>query len=81
MRNVDATRPLSDLSSPGRRAAVFPQSDVPDRKLDDLIPARFRSKTLPPLPEVTEPDVVRHFVNLSTKNMCCLLYTSDAADE
>jgi glycine dehydrogenase subunit 2 len=70
MRNVDATRSLFDLSSPGRRAAVFPQSDVPDRKLDDLIPARFRSKTLPPLPEVTEPDVVRHYVNLSTKNMC-----------
>jgi glycine dehydrogenase subunit 2 len=70
MRNVDATRPLSDLSIPGRRAAIFPKSDVPDRKLDDLIPARFRSRTLPPLPEVTEADVVRHFVNLSTKNMC-----------
>ncbi len=70
MRNVDATRPLTDLSVPGRRAAVFPKSDVPDRPLDQLIPARLRSQTLPALPEVTEPDVVRHFVNLSTKNMC-----------
>ena len=34
MRNVDATRPLTDLSVSGRRAAVFPNSDVPDRPLD-----------------------------------------------
>jgi glycine dehydrogenase subunit 2 len=70
MRNVDATRPLSELSVPGRRAAVFPRSDVAERPLDELIPARFRAAAPPPLPEVTEPDVVRHFVNLSTKNMC-----------
>jgi glycine dehydrogenase subunit 2 len=70
MRNVAATALLTELSLPGRRAATYPGSDVPEKKLSDLIPQRFLAKAAPPLPEVTEPDVVRHFVNLSTLNMC-----------
>jgi len=69
MRNTQATQLLFELSQPGRRAAVFPASDVPEQKLDDLIPRSQRSETAPDLPEVTEPEVIRHFVNLSTKNM------------
>src|SRR5262249_17186709 len=34
-----------------------------------LLPASQIAKQPPPLPELTEPDVIRHFVNLSTKNM------------
>jgi len=34
-----------------------------------LIPAVHRARVPPALPELTEPDVIRHFVNLSTKNM------------
>jgi glycine dehydrogenase subunit 2 len=37
--------------------------------LDELMPAEFRAERLPPLPEVTEPEVIRHFTNLSTLNM------------
>ncbi|RPI76163.1 MAG: glycine dehydrogenase subunit 2, partial [Planctomycetaceae bacterium] len=37
--------------------------------LDHLIPAVHRARVPPALPELTEPDVIRHFVNLSTKNM------------
>lgn len=69
MRNSQATQLLFELSQPGRRAAVFPASDVPVRPLDELIPPAHRAASLPDLPELTEPEVIRHFVNLSTKNM------------
>ncbi|QDT65437.1 aminomethyl-transferring glycine dehydrogenase subunit GcvPB [Calycomorphotria hydatis] len=69
MRNEAATKLLSELSLAGRRGCVFPKSDVPEQPLDELIPERFRSQREVPLPEVAEPDVVRHYVNLSTKNM------------
>jgi glycine dehydrogenase subunit 2 len=42
---------------------------VPLRPVDELIPVDFLADRPPPLPEVTEPDVVRHFTNLSTWNM------------
>jgi len=70
MRNSLATELLFDLSQPGRRAACYPDSDVPQRPIDELIPASHRVETDgPPLPELTEPDVIRHFLNLSTLNM------------
>jgi glycine dehydrogenase subunit 2 len=69
MRNPQSTHLLFELSVPGRRAAKFPTSDVPDRPLGELLPAEHCARHLPNLPEVTEPDVVRHFVNLSTLNM------------
>lgn len=69
MRNTRATRLLFELSQEGRRAARFPASDVPHRALDELLPASHRAESLPALPEVAEPDLVRHFANLSTLNM------------
>ena len=33
MRNTLATQLIFDLSHPGRRGAVFPKSDVPERPL------------------------------------------------
>ncbi|MFV0442629.1 MAG: aminomethyl-transferring glycine dehydrogenase subunit GcvPB [Planctomycetaceae bacterium] len=69
MRNTLATRSLFELSQPGRRAAIFPASDVPDRPLSELIPAHQQCSSPPPLPELAEPAVVRHYVNLSTLNM------------
>lgn len=69
MRNTLATRLLTDLSVPGRRGATFPASDVPDVPLDQMIPADRLASAPPTLPEVCEPDVVRHYVNLSTLNM------------
>ncbi|MBT6154988.1 MAG: aminomethyl-transferring glycine dehydrogenase subunit GcvPB [Planctomycetaceae bacterium] len=69
MRNKLATQPLFKLSVPGRRGAVFPDSDVPQRPLDELLPAEQLATSPPELPELTEPDVIRHFVNLSTLNM------------
>ena len=70
MRNTHATELLFDLSQPGRRAARFPSSDVPDQPLGDMIPDAFRRANRDhSLPELTESDVIRHFLNLSTLNM------------
>ena len=69
MRNLSATKLLFEQSEPGLRATQFPQCDVPEESLNELIPAKYLSETALPLPEVTEPDVVRHYVNLSTLNM------------
>lgn len=70
MRNTLAARGLDALSSPGNRASLFPPADVPrDGGVDDLLPERFRATRPVDLPELTEPDVVRHFVNLSRENM------------
>jgi glycine dehydrogenase subunit 2 len=69
MRNTRATQLLFELSKPGRRAMRIPPSDVPEVPLDELLPAACRAAAPPPLPELTEPDLVRHFANLSTQNM------------
>jgi glycine dehydrogenase subunit 2 len=69
MRNSLATQSLFELSHTGRRGCVFPVSDVPAKALEELIPSAELSAGAPPLPELAEPDVIRHFVNLSTLNM------------
>jgi len=58
------TEPLIyELSSPGRVAVTLPEPDVP---LSDM-PAGLVREDLP-LPELSEVDVVRHFVRLSQLN-------------
>ena len=69
MRNTLATQSLFELSHAGRRATQLPACDVPTRPLDELLPAESLAESPPDLPEITEPDVIRHFVNLSTLNM------------
>src|ERR1700733_4277763 len=69
MRNLLATQPLVELAHPGRRGGTFPERDVPPRPLDSLIPKSQLAATACELPELAEPDVIRHFVNLSTLNM------------
>jgi glycine dehydrogenase subunit 2 len=69
MYKLDQTPLLFESSRPGRATAILPDSDVPDRSLDDLIPRDHRSEESPPLPELSELDVVRHYTNLSTLNM------------
>jgi glycine dehydrogenase subunit 2 len=69
MRNLKSTALLFELSQPGRRAAQLPVCDVPAPPARDLLPVGTISDVAPPLPEVAEPEVVRHFTNLSTLNM------------
>ncbi|HEV7806801.1 MAG TPA: aminomethyl-transferring glycine dehydrogenase subunit GcvPB [Solirubrobacteraceae bacterium] len=57
---------LCEKGAPGRRAFVAPALDVPH--VDGLIPQRLRRSEAPRLPEASEPEIVRHFVNLSKRN-------------
>jgi glycine dehydrogenase subunit 2 len=43
--------------------------DVPEHEIADLLPAGSFADRAPALPELSEPQIVRHFVNLSTLNM------------
>jgi glycine dehydrogenase subunit 2 len=69
MRNTRDTQLLFELSKRGRRAHRQPACDVPERPIDSLLPTNEIALVPPALPELSEPQVVRHFVNLSTQNM------------
>jgi glycine dehydrogenase subunit 2 len=69
MEKTQSTALLFELSRPGRRCHLLPECDVPAPPAADLVPAAVRADAPPPLPEVGEIDLVRHFVNLSTRNM------------
>ena len=59
---------IYERSQPGRRAFVAPQAGVPERPLDELIPARLRRADPAKLPEVAEPEIVRHYNRISKRN-------------
>jgi glycine dehydrogenase subunit 2 len=64
----DAARTIFQKGAPGRRAFVCPELDVPALDVSELLPARFRRATPPRLPEVSEPEIVRHYVGISKRN-------------
>jgi glycine dehydrogenase subunit 2 len=57
---------IFEKGAAGRRAFVAPELDVPE--VDGLIPEGLRRAQPPRLPEATEPEIVRHYVNLSKRN-------------
>src|SRR6266446_977750 len=67
MTNNQSTDLLFEISQPGRRCHRLPACDVPVR--EDLLPAGAVADAPPPLPEIGEIDLIRHFVNLSKRNM------------
>ena len=69
MPSTHPSQLLFELSRPGCRAVRLPACDVPQKPLAELLPAGAIAEEPLPLPELSEPDVVRHFVNLSTQNM------------
>ncbi len=64
--HLDDTRTIFEKGAPGRRAFQCPELDVP--VVEDLLPDRLRRMEGPRLPEISEPEIVRHYVNLSKRN-------------
>ena len=60
---------IFERSQAGRVGYRLPRLDVDEQKLEELIPAEFqRDDDLDGFPEVSEVDVIRHFVRMSTWN-------------
>lgn len=59
-----------EKSRPGRRGVAPPRCDVPEKPLEVLLPEKYLREDPPPLPELGELDVVRHFSLLAARNMC-----------
>jgi glycine dehydrogenase subunit 2 len=69
MDKSQSTELLFEMSRTGRRTHRLPECDVPAAPAAELLPAGALAGRPPPLPEVGEIDLVRHFVNLSGRNM------------
>jgi glycine dehydrogenase subunit 2 len=62
----EAATTIFEKGAPGRHAFTCPELDVPE--VDGLLPTAVRRAEPPRLPEVSEPELVRHYVNLSKRN-------------
>ena len=69
MRNTRSTELIFELSKPGCRGAVCRRATCPAARWRNCCRRRPWPTSPLPLPELSEPDIVRHFVNLSTLNM------------
>jgi glycine dehydrogenase subunit 2 len=59
---------IFEKGAPGRRAFVCPELDVPAVEPGSVLPAHLRREQPPRLPEVSEPEIVRHYVGISKRN-------------
>jgi len=59
---------IFEKGAPGRRAFTCPELDVPEVDREKLLPARLRRSEPARLPQVSEPELVRHYVKLSRRN-------------
>jgi glycine dehydrogenase subunit 2 len=64
----EGAQTIFEKSKPGRRAALLPDAGVPEPPLEELIPAKLLRAEPPRLPEVSEPEIVRHYNRLSRRN-------------
>ncbi|HEY2719770.1 MAG TPA: aminomethyl-transferring glycine dehydrogenase subunit GcvPB [Solirubrobacteraceae bacterium] len=61
-------RTIFQKGAPGRRAFLCPSIDVPAPPAEELLPAHLRRAEPARLPEVSEPEIVRHYVGISKRN-------------
>ncbi len=54
---------IFEKSQPGRRASTTPRHDIPVPE----IPEELRRRRPPRLPELSEPELVRHFSELASR--------------
>jgi glycine dehydrogenase subunit 2 len=64
----DHATTIFEKGAPGRRAFVAPAVDVPAADPAILLPQSLRRSEPARLPEISEPEIVRHYVNLSKRN-------------
>ncbi|MCW2992522.1 MAG: glycine dehydrogenase subunit 2, partial [Conexibacter sp.] len=62
----DRATTIFEKGAAGRRAFVAPKLDVPE--VGGLLPDALRRAAPARLPEVSEPELVRHYVKLSRRN-------------
>ncbi|MBI4232717.1 aminomethyl-transferring glycine dehydrogenase subunit GcvPB, partial [Candidatus Peregrinibacteria bacterium] len=60
---------IFEKSKPGRSAFKPSMCDVATQNIDKIIPSKFLRTSAPKLPEVGELELVRHYIELSHKNM------------
>jgi glycine dehydrogenase subunit 2 len=65
---ADRAKTIFEKSEAGRRAAVLPDAGVPEPSLVELIPERLLRPESPRLPEIAEPEIVRHYNRISRRN-------------
>jgi glycine dehydrogenase subunit 2 len=65
---TEDTVTVFERSRSGRRAFVAPETDVPEVPVEDLLPADAIRERPADLPEISEPELVRHYTTLSSKN-------------
>jgi glycine dehydrogenase subunit 2 len=59
---------IFEAGGPGRRAYSLPECDVPEVNPESVLPPESLRGKPAELPEVSEPTLVRHFINLSVLN-------------
>jgi glycine dehydrogenase subunit 2 len=64
----DTAVTIYERSVAGRRAATLPPAGVPEPPLTELVPQNLLRAKGPALPEVSEPEIVRHYNRLSRRN-------------
>ena len=67
-QQADRAVTIFEKSVPGRRACQLPAAGVDEVPLDELIPAGLLRDEPADLPEVSEPEIIRHYNRLSRRN-------------
>ncbi|MDH4108296.1 MAG: aminomethyl-transferring glycine dehydrogenase subunit GcvPB [Gammaproteobacteria bacterium] len=64
---------VMEMGVPGRRGFHFPEAEAAVRDAigtaSDLIPSTMQRQSRPELPEMSEPDVLRHYLHLSQETL------------
>ncbi len=67
-QQADRAVTIYEKSVPGRRAAQLPPSGVEETPIDELIPSHLLRGEPAELPEVSEPEIIRHYNRISRRN-------------
>jgi len=59
---------LFELGAPGRKGYSLPDLDVPAKPLKRLTNNKYLRNKPADLPEISEPEIIRHYIRLSLKN-------------